>query len=1154
MANKGKGVPYYLKSLMNMRKGCFFLLLLVACLLGRGQRSYKSSSVLASGNWYKISVTAPGIYKVDMTILNKLGITTTGLSAASIRLFGNGGAMLPEACNGAKTDDLAENAIFVNDGGDGIFNGNDYFLFFAPGPDKWLPDSLHHRFKHQKNLYDNRSYYYINIGTAGKRIKDQDSTPVANTTVGSFSERYFHELDTVNFLNSSKDWYGEELSALPGHLSARVFSIPLTNISSGQPATLVSTCVARSIGAASRFTLSMNGQTTLQQDIDAVGSTNLDLFAKSQQSMADFNPAASLTLTYTFTPGGLNAEGWIDWFEIFCRRNLAITTDEQLMFRDWNSVGSGNTAGFSLQNTSASTRVWDITDITQPVSMRIKTSGTTASFANDAGSLHEYIAFSNGFLTPAAIGRVDNQDLHQAALADLLVVSYPPLLQAANKIALFHQQKDNLKTVVVTTDQVFNEFSSGLADPSAIRDFVKMYYDRAGTDSTKRPQYLLLFGDASFDYKDRIKNNSNYVPAYENSFSLDPLSSYTSDDFFGFLDDNEDINSGLVTNLLDIGIGRIPAQTIAQAQAYVDKLTNYTDPQSLGPWRNNQTFIADDQDQNLHLNDAEAITAAAAATNPLFLQNKIYLDVYEQISTPAGSRYPDVNEAINEQVQNGTLIWNYNGHGSSTRLAEEVVLEQAIADTWTNTYRLPLFITATCDFAPYDNPANPSLGENILLRDKTGAIALMTTTRLVFAFSNRIMNRNYLQAALQPRADGSYPSLGTALRQAKNFTYQTQSDITNNRKFTLLGDPALTLAYPRYRVTTTAINGKAPGAVPDTLKALQKYTVEGTVLDAAGNTQAGFNGTLHATVFDKAQTVSTRGNDADSYPQAFQVQRNRIFTAVATVVNGRFSLDFIVPKDINYQLGNGRISYYADNGQTDANGNFTGFLVGGSSGVSTDISGPLVKAFLNNDHFVDGAVVAPTPLLLLTIADSSGINIMGTGIGHDLTATVDGDEKQVYVLNNYFESATGSYQQGTVRFQLPAMAEGAHTMVIKAWDVANNSSTVTIHFRIVKEGLQVSGLVNYPNPFSSHTSFRFTHNRPNTDLALTIKIYTSTGKLVKTLTETINTPGSRSSDIDWDGTGSNHQLLAPGIYIYQLQVTALAGAETALQAGKLIRL
>ena len=1117
----------------------------------QAQRSYKNASVLATGNWYKIAVKETGVYKVDIAFLNKLGVNTSGLSSASIRLFGNGGAMLPEACNGLKNDDLVENAIQVVDGGDGIFNGSDYFLFYATGPDVWLKDSANSRFKHQKNLYSNQSFYFISIEGTGKRIQNQTTAPAPNTIVTSFSERYFHELDSVNFLSSSKDWYGEELSALPGHESSQVFTVPLVNINVTQPATLVSNCVARAIGGSSRFTASINNQVVLQQNVDAVGSSNLDLFAKRSQVAAFFTPPTAISLTYNFSPGGIGAQGWIDWFEIFCRRNLLFSSTEQLQFRDWASVAAGGVASFTIQN-AATAQVWDVSSISDPIKMNTTVTAKDASFINNSAALHEYIAFSDNFLIPAIIGKTNNQNLHNSQPADLIIVSYAPLLQQAQRIALFHQQKDNLKTVVVSTDQVFNEFSSGIADPTAIRDFVKMYYDKAAGDSTRRPKYLLLLGDASFDYKDRLKNNTNFVPAYENTFSLDPLSTYTSDDFFGFLDDNEDINSGLITNLLDIGIGRIPAQTPEQAKAWADKLTNYGDPKSLGPWRNQQTFIADDQDFNLHFNDAELITAAAATTNPLFLQNKIYLDAYTQISTPAGSRYPEVNQAINDQVQSGTLIWNYNGHGSYTRLAEEVALEKDIVDTWTNTYRLPLFITATCDFAPYDNPADNSLGENVLLREKTGAIALMTTTRLVFAYSNRIMNQNYLQTALQPRPDGTYPSLGDAVRQAKNYTYRTQADITNNRKFTLLGDPALTLAYPRYQVQTTTINGSTITSKPDTLKALQKYDIAGNVQDGHGNLLTGFNGTVYATVFDKVQTISTRGNDPDSYKANFQVQRNQLFKGKVKVVNGNFDFTFVVPKDINYQPGNGRINYYADNGQLDGNGNFTGFLIGGSQGVSSDNAGPVIKAYMNDEKFISGSIVNETPLLLLHLSDSSGINIIGTGIGHDITAVLDGDAKKTYTLNNFFETDQDSYQKGTVRFQMPQLEEGMHTMVIKAWDVADNSSEVSLEFRVFKkEELSLEHVLNYPNPFTTHTTFWFDHNRPNEDLRVNIRIFTVSGKLVKTIRQTINTTGNRSSDIEWNARDDYGDKLAHGVYIYMLKVSSSDG-KTVSKLEKLL--
>jgi hypothetical protein len=428
--------------------------------------------------------------------------------------------------------------------------------------------------------------------------------------------------------------------------------------------------------------------------------------------------------------------------------------------------------------------------------MQVNFSTTEIRFVNEAARLKEYIAFNPvNALIPSNAGRIPNQDLHNIQQTDYLIISHASLLSQAERLAAFHRQKNNLKVTVVTIDQVLNEFSSGASDPVAIRDFVKMYFDKNVSNPASRPKYLLLFGDASFDFKNRVINNTNLLPSYQSTISLDPLSTYTSDDFFGFLDDNEDINSGLVTNLLDIGVGRVPAKNNEEAKNYVDKVIAYYAKESFGSWRNSISFIADDEDNNLHLQDAELITGTVSA-NPVFNIQKIYLDAFQQESGSAGGRYPTVNETINNRIASGTLVFNFIGHGGAARLAEEVILDQAMINSWNNSNRLPLFVTATCDFAPYDNPFINSLGENILVRPKTGGIAMMTTTRLVFSFSNRVMNNNYMQFAMQPDANGKYRSLGEAILAAKNYTYQTSGDVINNRKFTLLGDPALTLAFP----------------------------------------------------------------------------------------------------------------------------------------------------------------------------------------------------------------------------------------------------------------------------------------------------------------------------------------------------------------------
>jgi hypothetical protein len=1138
-----------------MKGYCIVLLALLTVVPGllQAQRSYAPISVLAGGNWYKIAVKQTGVYKIDVPFLTKLGIATQNLSSTSIRLYGNTERMLPEAASGIKTDDLEENAVEMVDGGDGVFNGNDFFLFYANGPDVWLNDSTNRQFKHQKNLYSKEAYFFVTIGGFGRRISSSIEARPATVKVNSFNERFFHELDSVNFLSSGKQWYGEELSAISGRSSTINFLVPTPNIIVTAPATLVSSCIGRSIGIPGKIGVSINGSTLFHHNIPATGNTNLDLFAQTSTSNTLFTPAPTLNLSYTFIEGAINAQSWINWWEIFCRRSLIMNSGQPLFFRDWNSVGVGNIAGFELQDATASIRdVWDITLATQPVKMKTTLRGGVVQFTNDASRLREYVALTNTFLIPEAKGRIPSQNLHGSSLAPLLIITDASLLAQARQIAQFHLEKDNLRSIVATTNEIYNEFGGGMADPASIRDFVKMFFDRAGADTLLRPRYLLLLGDASFDYKNRIRNNSNLVPAYESEVSLDPLATYTSDDFFGFLEDGEDINASNTINTLDIGIGRVPAQTPAQAQAFIEKLKRYCSEKSFGAWRNEQTYVADDEDFNLHFTDAEIITKAAKTANPLFLQEKLYLDAYQQESNTAGSRYPQVNQANANRIQNGTLIWNYSGHGGFRRLAEEVILEEAIANEWKNEYRLPLFITATCDFAPFDNPLIYSLGENILLRPNTGAIALMTTTRLVFAFSNRIMNRNYLEQALAPKPGGIYLSLGEAVKQAKNVTYLSQGDVVNNRKFTLLGDPALTLAFPRHRVQTTAINGKTITAIPDTLKALGSYTISGSINNVAGTLLNNYNGIIYVKVYDKPQTITTRGNDAGSNSENFQVQRSLLFKGKAMVEKGLFNIDFIVPKDINYQLGFGTISYYTENGREDGNGVFNNFITGGSSEPSLDDTGPQLKAFLNDEKFLNGGLVNEQPILFVKLSDLSGINITGAGIGHDFTAVLDNDPKYTFLLNEFFEADTGTYQQGTARFQLPALKEGPHRLVIKAWDGANNSTEIAIEFIVRKsENFVLNRVINYPNPFTTNTRFWFEHNRPGETLRAQLRIFSITGKLIKTIRHTIISSGSRYCELEWNGTDDYGDRLARGVYIYELRVTT-SDNKTAVKIEKLM--
>lgn len=1123
----------------SLHRAILLTLLLVAGSVA-GQRQYSPASVLASGTWYKIEVAETGIYKIDLPFLASLGINTSNLSSSAVRLFGNGGAMLAESNAGPWQDDLVENAIMTVDGGDGILSGSDYILFYANGPHQWLKDSANKRFIHRQNLYSNKSFYFLSVGGTGKRITTNNNTSGPNLTITQSSGRYYHELDTVNFLASGKEWYGEEFTNAPGKTLARNFNITVPNIVNGSALTLKSQCIARSVGTGSNFDIRINNNSVGQALINPITTGLYDVFAREGSNISSAIASQNnIVVGYTYNPGSFNAQGWLNWFELFFRQQLSLNGVDQLPFRDWNSVGS-NTGEYIIGGATTSTQVWDITEPLQPVRMQGNISGNEFHFINDCSRLREYIAFNgNSFLVPKSAGKINNQNFHQTAPADLFIVTPVPFVSQVQRLAQFHQQQSGLRTVIITTDQLYNEFASGSPDPVAIRDFVKMYYDKYRTDPASRPKYLLLYGDASYDYKNRLVSNTNLVPAYESNESLDVLSTYASDDFFGFLDDNEDINSGVVINYLDLGIGRVPVRFTDEAKNFVDKVYAYYSAESFGPWRNNLSFVADDEDNNLHLQDAELITATAATTDPVFDIQKTYLDAYKQESGSGGSRYPLANQAIDNQMYNGTLIWNFTGHGGPRRLAEETILDQEIINGWSNTNRLPLFITATCDFAPYDNPSLHSIGENILVRPKTGAIALMTTTRVVFAFSNRIMNNNYIQYALQPDANGNYRTLGDAVKDAKNFTYQTSPDITNNRKFTLLGDPALTIAFPKLKVRPVRING-VPVAQADTLSATEKITIEGEVTDAQGNTLTGFNGNVYPAVFDKLQSITTLANDPTSQPVSFTTRSNILFKGKASVSNGQFSFSFKVPKDINYQYGNGKLSLYAENGTTDGRGAFTGFVVGGAAANGdNDNKGPEIKSFLNDEKFVNGGLTNENPVLILKLADSSGINTAGTGIGHDIVATLDNDNRRFFILNDYYQSELNSYQQGQVRFQLPGLEAGPHTLKIKAWDVLNNSSEVMLEFTVAKdEKLELSHVLNYPNPFTTHTQFWFEHNKPGQDLHVRIQIFTLSGRVIKMIERTINTAGNRSSDLEWDGKDEYGDKIGRGVYFYKLSVTA----------------
>lgn len=1098
----------------------FFAVFAFLCLSGPAfsQRSYAPHSVLAEGNWYKIAVREAGVYKISAAMLTQMGIP----AGSQVRLFGNGGQMLAEDNAVPRADDLQEVALMIEDGGDGTIDAGDYILFYAPGPHTWQREGSSYR--HQVNLYADSSIYFLNISPDGLRIQTAAPAPSPSIFTDTYDYRVFHENNLTNILSSGKEWLGESF----GSEHTIPFTLPpLTD------AHVRFRAASRSTGSAS---FEVMGETFYPLPVSG------NIFETYATVVEGWIPASAAFSSVTVRYQG-SGSAWLDYLEVQGRSPLTIPSSSALLFRDASTVGA--VAAFRLSNADGQTQVWDVTDPIRPVKVTTTLNGSTLTFSRNCNVLHEFAAFSAsaGLPEPQYIGTVPNQDLHAQGPADMLIITTPELAPEAERLAAWHRSFQQLQVTVTTTGLIYNEFGSGSPDPSAIRDYVKMHYDRHGL------RYLLLFGDASYNYKANLLQ----VPTWQSDASLHGINTHMSDDFFGLLDDNDNINILQPASLLDVAIGRLPVKGPAEAAAVVNKIMRYHSPAGFGPWRSEMTFVADDEDSNLHLEDAETVSNIIFNEQPQYNIRKIYLDAYPQASASGGSRYPAVNEAIDNRMFNGTLVWNYTGHGSFSRLAEEAVLDETSLDNWRNANKLPLMITATCDFAPFDNPAFESLGEKLLLREDGGAIALMTTTRSVFAYANLVLNANYLRLAFQPGNGGRLPTLGEGAMQAKNFTYSTFADIVNNRKFQLLGDPALPLAYPQWRVYTDSVNGQPAGTL-DTLNALGRYTLKGSVRDGNGQIRGDYNGTVYITVFDKPVNRRTLGNDPGSSPAVYAQQDAVLFKGTDTVQHGRFTSTFIIPKDILQIDGTGKIAYYTFNEETDGSGVHSNITVAGTADdIAEDRQGPDIRAWMNDESFVSGGLTNEEPLLLVSLEDEHGINTSGNGIGHDIVAVLD-DSTRFYVLNEFYTATPGDFRKGYIRFPMAGLTPGRHTLTIRAWDTYNNSSTINITFTVVpKSALEAENVYNYPNPVRSGTRFVFSHNQQGDDLDVDILIFAASGRKVRTISSTINTTAGRYDGVLWNGKADAGTKLTPGIYFYQVIVKDKRNKQKVF-GGKLILL
>ena len=1125
------------------------------------QKDFVANSVMMSGSgtWYKISVAKDGIYKIDKSFLESCGINTTGLNPAHIHIYGNGDGLLPEKNNLPRTDDLAENAIFIQGESDGVFNENDYILFYGWGPHRWTKDDVNFDYMQIRHLYSDVSTYFINVNASVPPMRIQNLTQndlPADTTIQSYDYRDIYESDLTNIIEGGQRWYGELFDVE----LERTFTFSIPNIDTAKlniKLDVASNCPTNN--ALNSIKASVNNQ----QYFTHVLPVNTQEYSRGEYSFSVQNPPSNVSLKLTVTRQSPSTLTYLDRIVLTTKRKL-VFYGTQLGFRVKNTNASQLVA-YELSNLPSNGFVWDLSDRHAPKKVFLAVNGSTSIVKSD-GAFKEFVA-SNGssFFTPDRIGAVTNQNLHGLPQADYLIVSHLDFIGQANRLADLHRA-EGLTVHVVNVNQVYNEFSSGMQDAGAIRMFAKMFYDRAlATDPNTQPKYLLLFGDGTYDPKNRLPNNNNFIPTYQVLTSEDHINAVVSDDYYGLLGDNESFAS---TDLLDIGIGRFIVSDNIQAKQQVDKVEHYlkngsnlfannasccigetNSTSTFGDWRLKFVQVADNDPSNQFiLNNTEPQANYVKQHHREMNGEKLYMDAFPMVISTGGVRYPALMESITDRVQRGILMINYVGHGGEVGLAEERIVTIPQIQSWTNINALNLFVSATCEFTRYDDPKRVSAGEWAFLNPTGSSIALMTTTRAVYITVNEITGDAFYEQVFERDATGKPKSFGEIAKLTKN----NSGSSGNKRSFTLIGDPALTIALPRYKVVTDSINGHSPNTQTDTIRALSKMRVKGHLEDWNGNVLSSWNGVLTPTIFDKYKTQQTLGQEPPSVI-GFSQQRNKIYRGKASIVNGYFDFDFVVPKDISLNYGSGKISYYGNNEVTDAQGFDTTIIIGGidPNGVNDD-QGPTIQLYMNDDSFVSGSITDANPVLYAKIADENGINTVGNGIGHDIVAILDGETSNPFILNDFYSAGLNDYQHGEVRYQFQNLTPGKHTVDLKVWDVNNNSGTASIEFMVQKkEEPTLEHVYNYPNPFTTKTSFMFEHNQACNSLEVQIQVYTISGRLVKTIQRQVSTQGFRSEGIEWDGKDEFGDQLAKGVYVYRLMIKNLDG-KTAEKTEKLV--
>lgn len=1108
------------------------------------QFDLSAQSVLHSGNWFKFSVASDGVVKIDYKLLKSTGINPDQVDPRNIKIYAAQNGMLPQAISAPRKNTLSQIAIQVVGESDGKFNAGDYILFYGQGPDTYQYNTQKKMFEYENNLYSDKNFYFLTVNAEpSNRIAAGENINGTFPIISDYEDIGYYETDKYNILKSGRHWFGEQFDSN----KEATIRFDISGVIENSEISLVSHVMAQSVNNSS-FQLSFNNNPVLTQPIDPIPNTRYGVkgVIKADTVIINSNTVGApgrnnQDIKYQFTKGSLGLSvGYLDFIIMTIKRKLALYGD-QAIFRSSSSL-SNSISTFEIESASANTFVWDVTDPFLVIDQQFTNANSKINFSTNSQVLKTFTVFSTTNLkAPAFDGAIPNQNVAAIGTPAFLIITHPDFISEAQRLANHRQNKSGISVGVVNINQIYNEYSGGKQDITALRDFIKEVYS-----SNSFLKNVLLFGRGSYDYKNRVLGNTNYIPIYESRNSLSPLETYASDDYLTFLEPNEGEwgEKPAQNHTMDIGIGRLPVKKLEEAKIIVDKIIECeTNPSAFGTWQNEILFVADDGDNNIHNTQADQLANSIEVLNPNYTANKFFLDSYDQITqqNSGNQSSPEANKAVDLAIRKTPLIVNYTGHGSERVWMDERILDETLIKSWHNAPRYPLFITATCEFGRHDDPLQITSGELTLLQKKGGGIGIVTSARPVNSSTNFTLNKAFYES-LFSKENNKYKSMGTVFRETKNNSISGVA----NRNFSLLGDPSMTLALAENQIVFDEIKTSDGSSE---LKGLSTVKVIGHIENETV-IQTSFNGNISLTLFDKEVNAVTKGDE--NPPFNYTTRSNSLFRGNSTVNQGSFEMEFIMPKNISTEFVTGKFIAFASTkaGQL-ANGNSLNTIGGLEPSANVDATPPTIQLFLGDTTFIAGGIVGPNTQIVAHLYDNSGINISSNPTGNEITASIDGG--QSFILNDYYSANTNTYKKGVLTFPLEDLEKGKHTLTLSASDTYNNRQTSTVDF-VVTDGvqIQVEAFTNYPNPFSGSTTLEFTHTRPGEDLEAFVTIYDMVGNVLLNQSFEITNSQYRVTLADWDGKSAHGTKLSNGIYVGKVSVRSLLDGSKNEQFTKLI--